>query len=63
MYEFSTTMVFAAVFTANFYNGLNTNTWTAWVFFAVFLGDVLVWLYTVSLTSPIPLADSNDFDC
>ncbi|KAJ2916976.1 hypothetical protein MD484_g3448, partial [Candolleomyces efflorescens] len=54
MYEFSTTMVFAAVFTANFYNGLNTNTWTAWVFFAVFLGDVLVWLYTVVYNSISP---------
>ncbi|KAJ2929330.1 hypothetical protein H1R20_g7765, partial [Candolleomyces eurysporus] len=54
IYELSTTMVFAAVFTANFYNGLNTNTWTAWVFFAVFLGDVLVWLYTAVYNSISP---------
>jgi phospholipid-translocating ATPase len=46
LYEFSTTMVFSAVFTANFFNGLNTSAWTAWVFFAVFIGDVLVWVYT-----------------
>jgi phospholipid-translocating ATPase len=41
------TMVFAAVFAANFFNGLNTSAWTGWVFFAVFIGDVLVWVYTV----------------
>lgn len=40
-------MVFAAVFTANFFNGMNTSAWTGWVFFAVFLGDVLVLAYTV----------------
>ncbi|KAJ7811640.1 phospholipid-translocating ATPase [Mycena olivaceomarginata] len=53
-YEFSTTMVVAAVLTANLYNGLNTNVWTGWVFFAVFLGIVLVWVYTAiySLISP-----------
>jgi phospholipid-translocating ATPase len=47
LYEFSTTMAFSAAFTANFFNGLNTNTWTGWVFFAVLLGDVLIWVYTV----------------
>ncbi|KAF9016585.1 phospholipid-translocating P-type ATPase [Hymenopellis radicata] len=45
--EFSTTMVFSAVFVANFYNGLNTNVWTGWVFFAVALGIVLLFLFTV----------------
>lgn len=40
-------MVIAAVLTANLCNGLNTNVWTAWVFFAVFLGIVLVWIFTV----------------
>lgn len=45
-------MVIAAVFTANLCNGLNTNVWTAWVFFAVFLGIVLVWIYTVSHALP-----------
>ncbi|KAF4608233.1 hypothetical protein EYR40_000577 [Pleurotus pulmonarius] len=54
LYEFSTTMVFAAVFTANCFNGLNTNVWTGWVFFAVLLGIVLLWAYTAiySLISP-----------
>ncbi|PPQ86909.1 hypothetical protein CVT25_009795 [Psilocybe cyanescens] len=46
LYEFSTTMAFAAVFAANFYNGLNTSAWTGWVFFAVFIGDLLVVVYT-----------------
>ena len=41
------TMVFAAVFAANFFNGLNTSAWNGWVFFAVFLGDVLLLVYTV----------------
>lgn len=47
-YEFATVMVFAAVLTANLFNGLNTNVWTGWVFFAVALGNILLWLYTVS---------------
>ncbi len=40
-------MVFSAVFVANLYNGLNTNVWTGWVFFAVALGIVLLFLFTV----------------
>ena len=46
-YVYIQTMVFAAVFAANFFNGLNTSAWTGWVFFSVFLGDVLVLAYTV----------------
>ncbi|KAF8077570.1 phospholipid-translocating ATPase [Lyophyllum atratum] len=45
-YEFSTTMVFSAVIAANLYNGLNTNVWTGWVWFAVFIGIALLWIYT-----------------
>lgn len=41
-------MAFGAVFAANFFNGLNISAWTAWVFFAVFIGDALIWIYTVS---------------
>jgi len=54
LYEFSTTMAIAAVLTANLCNGLNTSVWTGWVFFATFLGVVLVWIYTAiySLISP-----------
>ena len=47
-YEFSTVMVISAVLAANLFNGLNTNVWTGWVFFAVALGNVLIWIYTVS---------------
>ncbi|TFK89441.1 phospholipid-translocating P-type ATPase [Polyporus arcularius HHB13444] len=45
-YEFSTVMAIAAVMTADLFNGLNTHVWTAWIFFAVALGIVLVWAYT-----------------
>lgn len=40
-------MVFAAVITVSLFNGLNTNVWTGWVFFAIFLGIVLLLVYTV----------------
>jgi phospholipid-translocating ATPase len=54
LYEFSTTMAIAAVMVANLCNGLNTSVWTGWVFFATFIGIVLVWIYTAvySLISP-----------
>lgn len=54
LYEYSTTMVFASVITACLYNGLNTNVWTAWVFFAVFIGIALLWLFTVVYNSISP---------
>ena len=47
-YEFATVMAIAAVTAANLFNGLNTYAWTGWVFFAVAVGPVLVWAYTVS---------------
>ncbi|SCZ97715.1 BZ3500_MvSof-1268-A1-R1_Chr4-3g07400 [Microbotryum saponariae] len=46
MYEFSTVMAISAVIAANLYNGLNTKAWTWWVAFSVFLGPVLILLYT-----------------
>jgi phospholipid-translocating ATPase len=46
-------MVISAVFVANLFNGLETNVWTGWVFFAVALGNVLILCYTVSTTSEI----------
>ncbi|KAI1791774.1 hypothetical protein LXA43DRAFT_888661, partial [Ganoderma leucocontextum] len=54
LYEFSTTMVIAAVMAADLFNGLNTHVWTGWIFFAVLLGIVLVWAYTAiySIISP-----------
>lgn len=54
LYEFSTTMVMATVIVANLFNGLCTNVWTGWVFFAVAIGIVLNWAYTAiySIISP-----------
>lgn len=40
-------MVISAAIAANLFNGLNTRFWTAWVFFAVFIGIVLIFGYTV----------------
>ncbi|KAG6872613.1 hypothetical protein C0995_008358 [Termitomyces sp. Mi166 len=48
------TMVFSAVIAANLFNGLNTNVWTGWVFFAVFIGIVLILLYTAVYASISP---------
>ena len=50
MYEYSATMVLATVIIVNLFNGLNTSAWTGWVFFAVSLGIVLVWGFTVCLS-------------
>ncbi|OJA16022.1 hypothetical protein AZE42_04283 [Rhizopogon vesiculosus] len=47
LYEYSTTMVFATVIAVSLFNGLNTNVWTVWVFFAVFIGIVILWVFTV----------------
>ena len=52
-------MVIAAVLTANLFNGLNTNVWTGWVFFAVALGNVLLWIYTVSNFSEMARNNRN----
>ena len=46
-YEFGTTMAVAAVMVATFFNGMNTIAWTGWVFFALGIGIVLIWAYTV----------------
>lgn len=43
------TLVFSAVVAVSLFNGLNTNVWTGWVFFAILLGIVLLLLYTVPL--------------
>ena len=53
-------MAIAAVTAANLFNGLNTYAWTGWVFFAVAVGPVLVWAYTVS---PHKSARSCGTDC
>lgn len=41
-------MVLAAVFVANLFNGLSIQVWTWWVFFAIAIGPVLVWIWSVS---------------
>ena len=46
-YEFTTVMIISAAMCVNIYNGLNTAAWTGWVFFAVFIGIILIWAYTV----------------
>jgi phospholipid-translocating ATPase len=47
-------MVFAAVLVVSFFNGLNTNVWTGWVFFAVFFGIIFLTLYTLVYDSISP---------
>jgi len=53
MYEFSTTMVISAVMVVNAFHGLCTSAWTGWVWFAVTIGVILVWIYT-AIYSIIP---------
>ncbi|OCH92242.1 phospholipid-translocating P-type ATPase [Obba rivulosa] len=60
IYEFSTTMVFAAAIAASLFNGLNTNVWTGWVFFAVAIGPVLLWVYTAVYNAIPPSQISSD---
>ena len=40
--------------TVDLFNGLNTHVWTGWVFFALALGIVLIWGYTVSPQRVVP---------
>jgi phospholipid-translocating ATPase len=42
-------MVIGAVMVANVFTGLYTESWNGWVWFAVALGPILIWVYTVSL--------------
>lgn len=41
-------MAISAVMVANLYTGFNATAWTGWLFFAVFLGIVIIWIFTVS---------------
>ncbi|RDB22221.1 putative phospholipid-transporting ATPase C24B11.12c [Hypsizygus marmoreus] len=52
--EFSTTMAIAGVMVADIFTGLSATAWTAWLFFAVFIGIFIVWMFTIiySLISP-----------
>jgi hypothetical protein len=40
-------MAIAAVMVTDLFVGLETYVWTAWVFFAVFAGIIIIWVYTV----------------
>ncbi|KAI0034026.1 phospholipid-translocating P-type ATPase [Vararia minispora EC-137] len=46
-FETGTALVFGAAFAANLFGGLNTQAWTWWVVFAICLGPVLLWLWTI----------------
>jgi hypothetical protein len=41
------TMAISAVLVANIFTGMNGTAWTAWLFFAVFVGIVIEWVFTV----------------
>ncbi|KAG6835961.1 hypothetical protein H0H93_012827 [Arthromyces matolae] len=52
--EFSTTMALVSVMVANIFTGFNVNAWTWWIWFATFIGIIVVWVFTIiySLISP-----------
>ncbi|ODO02976.1 hypothetical protein I350_05819 [Cryptococcus amylolentus CBS 6273] len=53
MYEMSTTQAIAAVMVANLFSGLNIEAWTGWVWFGVWVGPFLIWVFT-AIYSIIP---------
>ncbi|KAG6810123.1 hypothetical protein H0H92_013221 [Tricholoma furcatifolium] len=52
--EFSTTMAVVAVMIADIYTGFNSFAWSAWIFFAVFVGILVVWLFTIIYSALSP---------
>ncbi|TFK36370.1 phospholipid-translocating ATPase [Crucibulum laeve] len=52
--EFSTTMAISAVMVANIFTGFSATAWTGWVFFAVFVGIVIVWVFTAVYSAISP---------
>lgn len=54
LYEWSTTMAIASVMVSNIFTGFSATAWTVWLFFAVFIGIIIVWVYTAiySIVSP-----------
>jgi len=52
-------MVIAAVMVSNVFTGLYTESWNGWVWFAVALGPVLIWVYTVS-TNALAVQEVTD---
>jgi len=41
-------MAISAVMVANMFAGLSTTAWSGWIFFAVFIGIIIIWVFTVS---------------
>lgn len=40
-------MAIAGVMIANIFTGFSATAWTAWLFFATFIGIIIVWIFTV----------------
>ncbi|KAF6763652.1 phospholipid-translocating ATPase [Ephemerocybe angulata] len=52
--EFSTTMAMVGVMVANIYVGLNASAWTWWLTFTVFIGSIVLWVFTVIYSAIAP---------
>lgn len=48
--EMSSVMAIVGVFVANLFSGLNIDSWSWWVVFAVWIGPFLVWVFTAIYT-------------
>jgi phospholipid-translocating ATPase len=40
-------MLMSSAMVANIYTGFDAMAWTAWLFFAVFIGLIILWLFAV----------------
>ena len=49
------TMANVSVMVSNIFTGFSATVWTAWLFFAVFIGIIIVWVYTVRPLPSLPL--------
>lgn len=55
-------MAIAAVMVADLYTGFSATAWSGWIFFAVYLGIVIVWVFTVSVQDLHPLSIYDVFN-
>lgn len=55
-------MVIGAVMVSNVFTGLYTESWSVWVWVAVLVGPVLIWLYTVSADRRTVFVQSDSFN-
>ena len=46
-------MAIAAVLVTNIFTGFTATAWTWWIFFAVFIGIVVQWVFTVRYNKPL----------